>query len=105
MSRAVNPLIKFQRIIKSSLSPSARKIIGAIIFLIIVGLFAIYFFVIRGVGIKYALSEDGCSYTVVGMGINFSADIEIPEIYKDLPVTAIGDNAFSDILGRQGCSY
>ena len=90
----------FEKIVKNNLSPSAKKIIGAIILLIIAGIFAIYVFVIRGVGIKYALNEDGNSYSVVGMGINFKSDIVIPESYKDLPVTAIGDTAFSGGIGK-----
>ena len=101
MSRSGKGLKTFEKLIKNNLSPSAKKMIGAIIFLLVLGLLAVYFFVIRGVGIKYALNEDGVSYSVVGMGINFNADIEISETYKGLPVTDIGDNAFSDILGKQ----
>ena len=101
MSRSGKGLKTFEKLIKNNLSPSAKKIIGAIIFLLVLGLLAVYFFVIRGVGIKYALNDDGTSYTVAGIGINFNADIEISETYKGLPVTAIGDNAFSDILGKQ----
>lgn len=101
MSRAESALRRFQSVIKNNLSPSARRIIGAVIFLLILSLLLVYVFVIRGVGIKYAKNEDGTSYSVVGMGINFNSDIEIPETYKELPVTAIGENAFSDVLGKQ----
>lgn len=101
MGRARNALRKFEKIIKKNLAPSTKKIVGAVIFLLVLGLFAVYVFVIRGVGIKYALNADGSSYSAVGMGINFNADIEIPETYNGLPVTAIGESAFSDILGKQ----
>ena len=101
MSRADNSLRRFQSVIKNNLSPSARKIIGAFFIILILALVLVYVFVIRGVGIKYKLSDDGTSYTVAGIGISFNSDIEISETYKGLPVTAIGDNAFSDILGKQ----
>ena len=101
MGRAENALRRFQSVIKNNLSPSARKIIGAFFIILILALVLVYVFVIRGVGIKYKLSDDGTSYTVAGIGISFNSDIEISETYKGLPVTAIGDNAFSDILGKQ----
>ena len=101
MGRAENALRRFQSVIKNNLSPSARKIIGAAFVILILALVLVYVFVIRGVGIKYKLSDDGTSYTVAGIGISFNSDIEISETYKGLPVTAIGDNAFSDILGKQ----
>lgn len=101
MSRTSKALKVFQTVVKNNLSPSAKKIIGAVISLLILTIFLVYVFVIRGVGIKYALNGDGTSYSVVGMGISFKSDIEIPEAYKELPVTAIGENAFSDVLGVQ----
>lgn len=100
MSRAGKLLISFEKLIKKNLTPSAKKIIGAIVLLLILGVVLLYLFVIRGVGVKYKLNEDGASYSVVGMGINFEEDIVIPEFYNELPVTAIGDTAFSNVLGK-----
>lgn len=47
-------------------------------------------------GLEYELNEDGESYTVVDIGDATDKDIVIPAKYKDLPVTAIGDDAFED---------
>lgn len=52
--------------------------------------------------LKYTLNPDGSSYTCDGFIDSKSrvAEVVIPEIYKDLPVTAIGDSAFSEIYGN-----
>lgn len=47
-------------------------------------------------GLEYKLSDDGESYSVVGIGTCTDADISIPNIYNDKPVTSIGDYAFRD---------
>ena len=44
--------------------------------------------------LEYQLSEEKDSYSVVGIGTITDSDIVIPENYKGLPVTAIGDYAF-----------
>ena len=95
MSRSGNFLKNFETMVKDNLSPSAKKIIGAILFLIVVGILSFYVFAIRGIGIIYKLNEDGESYRVEKMGISFETDVLIPAQYKDLPVTAVGKNAFS----------
>lgn len=43
----------------------------------------------------YKLNEDGQSYTLVSVGKCTCEEIEIPETYKGLPVTTIGDGAFN----------
>ncbi len=45
--------------------------------------------------LKYELSEDGEYYIVSGVNGN-PTDVTIPATYKNLPVKAIGDEAFSD---------
>ncbi len=45
--------------------------------------------------LEYALSEDGLSYVVVGIGDCTDTDITIPAEYNGLPVTKIGDEAFA----------
>ena len=45
-------------------------------------------------GLEFALNDDGESYSVVGIGACTDTDIVIPTMYKDLPVTSIGPNAF-----------
>ena len=47
-------------------------------------------------GLKYTLSSDGTYYSVTGIGTCKDTDIIIPETYKDLPVTTIGDSAFNE---------
>ena len=47
-------------------------------------------------GLKYELSSNGKYYSVVGIGTCTDKDIVIPSKYNDLPVTAIGYEAFSD---------
>ena len=47
-------------------------------------------------GLVYELSDDGTYYTVTGKGSCLDTDIVIPSIYKDKPVTIIGDFAFSN---------
>ena len=47
-------------------------------------------------GLKYRLNDDGVSYSVTGIGTCLDTDIVIPETYEGLPVTDIGDFAFSE---------
>lgn len=47
------------------------------------------------VGLAYTLSSDGTYYTVTGIGECTDTDVVIPSTYNDLPVRAIGDNAFA----------
>ena len=49
-------------------------------------------------GFQYALNGDEASYAVTGIGTVTDNEIVIPAKYNDMPVTAIGDSAFS------GCS-
>ena len=49
-------------------------------------------------GLQYTINPDGQSYSVTGIGTCTDTDIVIPETYEGLPVTSIGDGAFS------GCS-
>ena len=44
--------------------------------------------------LEFTLSEDGTSYIVTGIKDNEVTDIVIPSMFNDLPVTAIGNNAF-----------
>ena len=46
-------------------------------------------------GLEFELNGDGAGYTVIGIGSCKDADLIIPSKYKDLPVTAIGSNAFN----------
>ena len=46
-------------------------------------------------GLEYALSEDGCSYIVIGIGNCEDTNLIIPATYNGLPVTAIGAEAFA----------
>ena len=46
-------------------------------------------------GIEYTLSEDGTYYSVTGYK-GESAEVIIPSVYNDLPVTVIDGNAFFD---------
>ena len=45
--------------------------------------------------LAYMLNDDGESYSVVGIGTCTDNDIIIPDTCKGLPVTSIGDEAFS----------
>ena len=45
--------------------------------------------------LRYVLNEDGQSYAVETIGSCEDLDIIIPDTYNNLPVTAIGDNAFN----------
>ena len=47
-------------------------------------------------GLSYELNEEGAGYTVTGIGTATDTDIVIPSEYNDLPVTSIGDYAFSE---------
>lgn len=50
-------------------------------------------------GLEYALSDDGESYIVVGIGTCVENDIVIPKRYDGKLVTSIGDNAFNNEHG------
>lgn len=45
-------------------------------------------------GLEFTLNSDGKSYIVTGIGTCTDVDLIIPGTYKDLPVLAIGENAF-----------
>ena len=45
-------------------------------------------------GLEYTLNSDGESYSVSGIGTCTDADIVIPSMYENLPVTSIGECAF-----------
>ncbi len=47
-----------------------------------------------GTELEFSLSQDGNSYTVVGMGACQAAHLIIPDSYEGKPVTAIGPAAF-----------
>ena len=47
-------------------------------------------------GLQYTLNSDGQSYSVTSIGTCNHINITIPETYEGLPVTSIGDAAFSD---------
>lgn len=47
-------------------------------------------------GLLYQRNSDGLGFTVVGIGTNTDTEIVIPETYKDLPVTGIGNSAFAN---------
>ncbi len=52
--------------------------------------------------LEFTLSDDGTYYSVSGIGNCTDTNIVIPETYNSLPVTAIGENAFTsnpDITG------
>lgn len=53
-------------------------------------------------GLDYTLAEDGKSYIVTGLGSCTDKYIVIPSTYKGLPVTAIGDQAFSECENLDG---
>ena len=50
-------------------------------------------------GLKYAMNLDNQSYSVVGIGTCKDADIIIPTTHHNLPVTSIGNYAFSGCKG------
>ena len=70
-------------------------------------------------GLEFELNEDGQSYSVVGRGTCTDRNIVIPDIYKNLPVTEVGNNAFErdylitgvvlgnciDVVGKLSFSY
>ena len=47
-------------------------------------------------GLAFALSSDGKSYSVTGIGTCTDTDLVIPDLYNNLPVTSIERSAFSD---------
>lgn len=47
-------------------------------------------------GLEYALSDDGLSYAINGMGKCADVDLVIPSTYEGLPVTSIGEAAFAN---------
>jgi hypothetical protein len=51
---------------------------------------------IKAGGFTYSLSSDGKSYSVVGIGGVITTNITIPGEYNGLPVTRIGNAAFTD---------
>ena len=53
------------------------------------------------VGLEYLLNAEGTGYIVVGRGTCTDEHINIPAEYEGLPVVAIGDNAFEDILPEE----
>ena len=50
-------------------------------------------------GLSFRLNDDEASYTVKGIGSATSNDLVIPVTHNGLPVTRIGDNAFSGCSG------
>ena len=47
-------------------------------------------------GLDYRLNRNNVSYMVVGMGSCTDTDVVIPPVYKELPVTDIAEEAFSE---------
>ena len=47
------------------------------------------------VGLEYELNDDGKSYSVISIGDCKDTDVVIPSAHNNLPVTSIGDSAFS----------
>ena len=47
-------------------------------------------------GLEYKISDDGKSYTVIGIGSCEDSKVSIPSTHLFLPVTRIGNNAFSN---------
>ncbi len=45
--------------------------------------------------LKFTLNSDGSSYSVIGIGTCTDTDVVIPSTYEGLPVTSIGNYAFS----------
>ena len=45
----------------------------------------------------YTLNEAGTAYTVTGVENKYVRNVEIPDTYEDLPVTAIADAVFEDV--------
>ena len=43
----------------------------------------------------FALNNEGTAYSVIGMDASAAGSVTIPATYNDLPVTGIGDSAFS----------
>ena len=56
------------------------------------------------VGLKYSLSGDGAYYIVTGIG-TASGDIIIPDTHEGLPVTYIGDRAFSSCSNLESVTF
>lgn len=46
-------------------------------------------------GLAFAENADGKSYTVVGIGTFEGEELAVPSYYEGLPVTVVGENAFS----------
>ena len=46
-------------------------------------------------GLKFTLNNDGLSYSVTGIGTCTDTDVVIPDTYEGLPVTSIGNGAFT----------
>lgn len=47
-------------------------------------------------GLRYVLNDDESGYICVGIGSCSDTYVVIPSVYNDLPVVAIGENAFSN---------
>ncbi len=53
-------------------------------------------------GLRFTINQDGQSYSVADIGNCKDTDISIPPVYDGLPVTSIGDSAFSGCSGLTG---
>ena len=49
-----------------------------------------------GLGLEYVLNDSGDSYTVKSFGSCTETKLTIPNVYKEKPVTAIGESAFEE---------
>lgn len=47
-------------------------------------------------GLEFILNEDGLSYSCAGVGTFIGAELNIPTLYENLPVTNIKDGAFAE---------
>lgn len=56
-------------------------------------------------GLRYALSQDGTYYIVIGIGTCTDTELAIPSTYEGLPVQAIAPRAFSGEMGQAQGSF